>query len=360
LAHAARGLGTQTPHQRDAGVRRYLRRIQRLADRLPSPLSALRVALAVFVLAWIFGPYDLRSAVPIWLVFLIALGLELHFFVGALVQAPARRPDRGPQTIDRERYGYVDEMDDGVLAHEADEELWMPYSGDRDEEVDGPSAEVAEPRSGGVVAPAGGMRERPRLWPPVRRLLVGLGVIGALTLFLWVVESRTGWDALDADTRAEAAARFSDEASRIAAKPVTIQCDEAGDYVGVVQHADGAAAIGGDLAFLTPQRCLDLYRLAFEGEVTWSQTARALAVLAHEAWHLRGVRDEGTTECYALQAGVDLGQRLGLSEDTARQMMRQQLVENAGRSRASPEYLVPPDCRDGGRLDLNPEIARFP
>jgi hypothetical protein len=72
------------------------------------------------------------------------------------------------------------------------------------------------------------------------------------------------------------------------------------------------------------------------------------------------VRDEGTTECYALQAGVELGQRLGLSKDTAGQMMRQQLTENALRGRASPDYLVPPDCRDGGRLDLNPDTARFP
>jgi hypothetical protein len=128
----------------------------------------------------------------------------------------------------------------------------------------------------------------------------------------------------------------------------------------VVQHADGAAVVGGDLAYLTPQRCLELYRLAFEGDVTSSQTARAIAVLAHEAWHLRGVRDEGTTECYALQSGVELGQRLGLSEDTARQMMRQQLAENLGRGLARLEYLVPPDCRDGDRLDLNPDLARFP
>jgi hypothetical protein len=210
------------------------------------------------------------------------------------------------------------------------------------------------------AGPAVADRERRRLRPPVRRFLAGLGVIGALGLILWIVESHTGWDALDADTRAEAAARFSEEASRIAAKPVTVRCDESGDYVGVVQHADGVAAVGGDLAYLTPERCLALYRLAFKGEVTSSQTARALAVLAHEAWHLRGVRDEGTTECYALQAGVEIGQRLGLSEDTARQMMRQQLTENALRSQGSLEYLVPPDCRDGGRLDLNPDIARFP
>ncbi len=182
-----------------------------------------------------------------------------------------------------------------------------------------------------AAPPVRGRRRR-----PLRRFLAGLTIIGALALILWLAESRTGWDALDADTRAEAAARFSDEASRIAARPVTIDCDESGDYVGAVQHADDVAAVGGDLAYLTPERRLDLYRLAFKREVTSSETARAFAVLAHEAWHLGGVRDEGTTECYALQAGVEIGQRLGLSEDTARRMMRQQLAENALRIRASP------------------------
>jgi hypothetical protein len=72
------------------------------------------------------------------------------------------------------------------------------------------------------------------------------------------------------------------------------------------------------------------------------------------------VSDEGTTECYALQSGVELGRRLGLSEGTARQLMRQQLVENSLHGGASSEYLVPPDCRNGGRLDLAPGDSRFP
>ena len=193
----------------------------------------------------------------------------------------------------------------------------------------------------------------------MRQFLLGVAVIGAL-LLLWLVMSRTGWDSLSVDTRTEAQARFSQEASTIAGKEVRVRCDESGQYVGAVQHADGVATVGGDLTYLTPERCLDLYRLAFDGEVTGSQTGRALAVLAHEAWHLRGVRNEGTTECYAFQSGVGLGQRLGLSEDAARRLMGQQLAENAGRSGAGTEYLVPPDCRDGGGLDLDPESSRFP
>jgi hypothetical protein len=126
----------------------------------------------------------------------------------------------------------------------------------------------------------------------------------------------------------------------------------------VVQHADGAAEVGGDQGYLTPAICHDLYRLAFEDEVRFSQTARALAVLAHEAWHLQGVRNEGATECYALQSGAALGVRLGLDAETANRMMRNQLVENAGRR--DLDYLVPPECRDGGQLDLRPGDSVFP
>ena len=319
------------------------------------------MALAIFVLAWILGPYELRTAVPVWVAFLIALGLELQFFVGALRAAPQSRPDRRPQVIDRERFGYEAETDELVLVREGGQELWIPYSGETDQELD---ALIAEARQPSPALPEeeelGAFDEGRDLWPPLRRFLTGLAVIVALAAIIWVVEERTGWDALSADTRAEAAARFSEAASQVAAKPVTIHCDEAGDYVGAVQHADGVAAIGDDLAYLAPERCLDLYRLAFKSEVRSSQTGRALAVLAHEAWHLRGVRDEATTQCLALQSGVEVGRQLGLSEETARRLMRQQLAENALHAGSSPEYLVGPDCRDGGRLDLRPDSTQFP
>jgi hypothetical protein len=40
--------------------------------------------------------------------------------------------------------------------------------------------------------------------------------------------------------------------------------------------------------------------------------------------------------------------------------MRQQLAENAGRRGGTAEYLVPPECRDGGSLDLDPADTSFP
>jgi hypothetical protein len=303
----------------------------------------VRVGLVALVVLWIFGPAALRSAFPIWLVFLVALGLELQFLVGALRASPAQAPDRRPQQVDLERYGFEPELDeddlDGLDDLEADELDDLEAAVELE-------AEVAPEQRG--------------LPTPVRRFLVGLGLIAALVLAIWFVDSRTGWDSLSGATRLEAVERFSAEASRIAGKEVAIGCDESRDYVGVVQHADGVATVGGEQAYLTPERCHDLYRLAFEDDVTWSRTARALAVLAHEAWHLRGVGDEGTAECYALQSGVELGRRLGLSEDTARRMMRQQLTENALRGVGTLEYVVSPDCRDGGPLDLHPSRASFP
>ncbi|HEX2292040.1 MAG TPA: hypothetical protein VHH55_01925 [Gaiellaceae bacterium] len=316
----------------------------------------LRLGLVVFVVAWIFGPYWLRSAIPIWLPFLIALGLEVQFFVSALHAAPAERPDRGPLRADRERFGYREDAEELVLVRDGDDELWIPYAGESEDELEARIEEArAEPLDDAPVVAA--PRDRGRA---LRRLAAGLGVIAGLAVLFWVVEERTGWNGLDESARAEATARFSDEASRVAGKPVRVECDESGERVGAVQHADGVAIVGGDRAWLTPERCLDLYRLAFDDEVRSNRTGLAIAVLAHEAWHLRGVSDEGTTECYALQSGVGLGQRLGLSEGRARALMQRQLTQNAVRSASAPAYRIPADCRDGGRLDLSPESSRFP
>jgi hypothetical protein len=335
--------------------------VDETADRAVVPAWGLRVALVVFVLAWIFGPYELRSAVPIWIPFAIALGVELQFLWSAFRQPRAPSLDRRPQAGDRERFGYDEEASELILVHDEDRELWIPYAGETDEELDELIADAREWAADEEISPPPAPLPRQRgIWRPVRRFLTGLGIVAALGFAVWFVEARTGWNSVSGEERTVAVERFSDEASRIAGKPVTIRCDEARDYVGFVQHADGVALVGGDRAYLTPEICHDLYRLAFEGEVDSSRTGRAIAVLAHEAWHLRGVRDEGTTECYALQSGVELGRRLGLSDERARQLMRQQLTENALRTGASVEYRITSDCRDGAGLDLRADDSRFP
>jgi hypothetical protein len=303
--------------------------------------NATRLALAAAVLAWLLGPRALRDAFPLWLVFLVALGLEVHFVVSGWRAGPPETPDRRPQEVDRDELGWEDVEDAaGEDEEEADEE-----EGEEDEawEDEAWEDEWEEPR---------------RL--PLRRFAGIAALVAALAAAIWLVEDRTGWNGLDGEQRAAAQARFSEEASIVADKPVRIRCDESGEHVGAVQHADGVAIVGGEVAYLTPQRCHDLWLLAFRGEERGSRTARALAVLAHEAWHLRGVRDEGRTECYALQSAVGIGQRMGLSESTARRLMRQQLSENVLRGASAPAYLVPPECKAGGELDLDPDDPRFP
>jgi hypothetical protein len=301
----------------------YRRSVERGAR---SPWPWLRLALVGFVLAWILGPSELRNAVPILVVFLVAIGLEVHFLVGALRGTPARSPDRTPQQIDLDRYGFeVEDAADGI--------------GDDDDDY------AFEPRE----------RARP-LW----NFAVGVGIIGVLVVAILVFDGSTGWRSLSGERKGEAVERFSVEASRIAEKSVDVRCDEARDYVGAVQHADGVATVGGELAILTPEVCFDLYRLSFAGQVVGSRTGRAVAVLVHEAWHLHGEADESVTECYALQSGVDLGRRLGLGDGRARQLMRQQLVENELRGIDSLGYRVGPECRNGGALDLDLGRTTFP
>ncbi|HET6642209.1 MAG TPA: hypothetical protein VFG93_02955 [Gaiellaceae bacterium] len=333
--------------------------MQRLADRLPNGLTIVRIALVVFVLTWIFGPDELQAAVPIWVPLLVALGLELHYFAGGLRPGPPRPADRGPQDADLDLYGYG-ESDEELLVPDGTQEIWVPQAGETAEAPEELSAEARGLPDNEVdgAAEAGKVERR---WPrALRRLFVGLVVLGALAATFWFVEGRTGWNGLDGDARARATARFSREASTIAGKPVTIRCDESGGNVGAVQHADGVAQVGGTLAYLTPERCLALYRLAFERKLDSSRTGLAITVLAHEAWHLRGVADEGTTECYALQTGVELGEGLGLSEETAERVMRAQRVESTLRGRQNPAYALPSECRDGGKLDLAPDREGFP
>jgi hypothetical protein len=308
-------------------------------------LRRLRVLLIVLLVAWFFSPPSIRDAVPLWVPFAVALGLELQF-VAANYRSTSpffRREDRRPGAADRERYGDGEIADWAILDVEGDPR-WVDLAE--------PDDDVAEP------APARRRAaRRRRLARTLAEAAAVLAVVGGLILLL----DRGGWDDLDASTRRSAEARISAEASTVAGKPVNVGCDTTGRRVGAVQHADGVAIVGGAQAYLTPDLCYALHRLAADGEVaSFSETARAIAVLAHEAWHLRGVRAEGVTECYALQSGVGVGRRLGLDEDTARRMMRSQLVANQLYRQAAAEYVVPEECVNRGRYDLYPEVDRFP
>lgn len=300
--------------------------------------------LIVALVVWFFSPPDLRDEVPLWLPFAAVVALEAQFVVSSLrSRAPiVTRDDPRPGLEDRRRYGDGRIPEWAIAEDEEGSRLWVDVS-DEDEE----HAAEAPP------AP-------PRRWRVARALLEAGAVLGAVAA-LFLLLDRPRWDDLGRDAQRAAEARMSLEASRVAGKPVRIACDTSGRHVGAVRHADGVATVGGSLAYLTPELCYALERVAAHGEVTsFSQTARAIAVLAHEAWHLRGVRNEGRTECFALQSGVRVGRRLGLDEGTARRMMRSQLVANQLHGAATAEYVVPAGCVNRGPLDLSPNVDLFP
>jgi hypothetical protein len=309
-------------------------------DRPLSPARRLRIAAVVLIVAWFFLP-GLQDWIPLWVPFLAFAALELNFLVAALREPrTATKRGRSPQESDIEELG-GEEWLEPVLVEVDGRDVWLPEGAESEEDVEEPPPL--------------------RRGPPLLGRLEGVLVVAALAFVLFVVVPRGGWDGLDQDEQARTEALLSAEAGRIAGHEAVVHCDARGEAVGIVQHADGIAEVGGRNAYLTPEICFRLYRLAFEDdEGAFSQTARAIAVLAHEAWHLRGETDEGVTNCYAFQSGVALGRRLGLSEGAARRMMRQQLADNATFARGAPEYLVPGECRDGGRLDLNPASNRFP
>ena len=83
-------------------------------------------------------------------------------------------------------------------------------------------------------------------------------------------------------------------------------------------------------------------------------------MLAHEAWHLHGEPNEALANCFAYQSGVAVGEALGLSSSTARQLMREQLADNPSDFADTPAYVVPAGCTQGGSFDLHLDGSHFP
>jgi hypothetical protein len=295
----------------------------------------LRLAGVAFLVAW-FLVDALRDGIPAWIPFGVLVALEAGFVARALRERDAPRAKRGrpPQQVDVDEFG-GEGWREPMLVEIEGQDVWIPA------DVEEQERPAARPR---------------RRWSP----LEGFAVLAVAAVGLFLLLDEGGWDDLSSEEQARTEALLSREAGRVAGHPVRVGCDAEGRAVGIVQHADGIAEVGGTNALLTPEICFRLHRLAEGDEGPFAQTARAIAVLAHEAWHLEGVGDEGVANCYAFQSGVELGRRLGLSEGTAARMMRQQLAENTIQAQGAPAYLVPSECRNGGELDLDPGSARFP
>jgi hypothetical protein len=87
------------------------------------------------------------------------------------------------------------------------------------------------------------------------------------------------------------------------------------------------------------------------------KVAWALTTLAHEAYHLAGVKSEAETQCYAMQALPLVASRLG-AEPAHAQALAGYVFANQYPSIQS-DYKSS-DCRPGGAYDLHPETVEWP
>ena len=99
--------------------------------------------------------------------------------------------------------------------------------------------------------------------------------------------------------------------------------------------------------------CLDTSTCGYEEfQVGW-----AIHTLAHEAFHLRGIAEEGMTECFAMQSTAEVAVHLGIPSERAAQL--QQWIWTRGYPNEPEEYRAP-GCGDGGPLDLHPASPVWP
>jgi hypothetical protein len=198
----------------------------------------------------------------------------------------------------------------------------------------------------------------------------------ARVLLLVVVASLAGLFLFNRHRAEAAEARLAAVAGEVAGRPVRVHCQGAlGAALDVSAEAGSvefdASGRPSDTAELARGVCSSLHRFEHDAggpafacvlggvpcprDVT--RSVWAVHTLAHEAWHLAGERDEGVTECRALQTTEWTALRLGATPVEAQALAVYVLRHLYP---GLPAEYRPPACRDGGALDLRPETPAWP
>ena len=335
------------------------------------PLWIWRLLLLGFAVVYLASP-TLQAWLPPLIPFAAAAAVEAQFFLAGTRAGRRRRSfaDPGPQQRDLDELGWAGRT---VTVRQDDAEIVLRPGELHDDEI----AEWLELHAGELAALGPGRHElapidsaasplslqaAPALQAPRRtraRLVQAIAVLALLAGVFWLDSRPTHWQRLSLQTRAATISVLDRQASRIAGRRADVICDVKGRHVGYVQDADGLAEVGGRRAWLTPQICYQLYLVSRHQRAT-SASGQAIAVLAHEAWHLHGEPSESRANCFAYQSGVAIGEALGLAPSTARRLMHEQFADNPADFADSPQYIVPSGCRSGGSLDLHLDGSHFP
>jgi hypothetical protein len=186
------------------------------------------------------------------------------------------------------------------------------------------------------------------------------------------------------DARTES--RLRPVASAIAGRGVEVNCQSIWGSLLDAQSRHGEVWFGPDgvpeaRIFLTHATCERLEGFAGErhhaeldclAEIDWnastplplesdcyrrsSETVYALLVLAHEAYHTAGVRDEAIANCFAIQAMGWAASSLGAPLEEAERVA---LAMSALAPYQRGPYATS-NCHRGSEIDLHPETVSFP
>lgn len=158
--------------------------------------------------------------------------------------------------------------------------------------------------------------------------------------------------------------RLGEVASAIAGRPVEVHCPGVVQRLVEVSPNSGSVFFDGDgrpsdYTELNGETCstLDDFAEGQTGSGDALRVARALHVLAHESFHLAGVRNEAEADCFGLQRTAFVAERLGAGLEEAHRLAALALAE---RARSAPVEYRSPACYDGGPLDLEPGSPVWP
>jgi hypothetical protein len=166
-------------------------------------------------------------------------------------------------------------------------------------------------------------------------------------------------------------AGLSGIATSIARHDVSVHCEGAsGEITGIdgesgrTMFTDGKPA---DETFLLEGICERLHAYEHQARTQPScllpcdgstlETAWSLNALAHESYHLAGVRNEARTQCYALQAIDFVALKLGADDEQAREMA---IYASNEIPPQMPDEYSSPECHNGGKYDLRPDDPDWP
>jgi hypothetical protein len=98
--------------------------------------------------------------------------------------------------------------------------------------------------------------------------------------------------------------RLGEVASLVAGRPVEVRCEDFSD--GTPNEPGGVVEFDGktpaDYARIRPDVCSTLVHFVRAPDGATPDVAEAVTILAHESYHLRGIRNEAAAQCAAMSA----------------------------------------------------------